>query len=143
MAIDEIKRKNLIRLCGEHHCETPTKLASVLGVTRQHASHLLKNGSIGNDTIKRLCKAWHIDHDEFIKAPEKVQPVPTSQGNDLVLSVIAGRLNDLADRIKAQGNALQGLQDDCLKVKNDIQEIYKRMADAADTKDVRRLKKVG
>lgn len=75
MTIDEIKRKNLIRLCGEHHCETPTKLASVLGVTRQHA--------------------------------------------------------------------LQGLQDDCLKVKNDIQEIYKRMADAADTKDVRRLKKVG
>jgi hypothetical protein len=38
---------------------------------------------------------------------------------------------------------LQGLQDDCLKVKNDIQDIYKRMTDAAESNNVRRLKKVG
>lgn len=59
------------------------------------------------------------------------------------LNIIAGRLDDLSDRIKAQGNALQGLQDDCLKVKNDIQDIYKRMTDAAESNNVRRLKKVG
>jgi hypothetical protein len=74
---------------------------------------------------------------------EKTLPGATSQGNDLVLNIIAGRLDDLSDRIKAQGNALQGLQDDCLKVKNDIQDIYKRMTDAAESNNVRRLKKVG
>lgn len=74
---------------------------------------------------------------------EKTLPGATSQGNDLVLNIIAGRLDDLSDRIKAQGNALQGLQDDCPKVKNDIQDIYKRMTDAAESNNVRRLKKVG
>jgi transcriptional regulator with XRE-family HTH domain len=120
MQLKEIKYRNLLRLCRENKCEEPSKLAVLLGSKIQHAQQLLKGrSSIGNKTIAKLCNAWKISPEEFIRidseSPEKTQPASTSQGNDLILSVIAGRLHDLADRIKAQGNA----------------------------KDVRRLKKVG
>lgn len=77
----------------------------------------------------------------------KKQPVPTSQEIPWSMQTIIDSIRDdikaINSRMDAQGNALQGLQDDCLEVKNEIHEIYKRMYEAADTKDIGRLKKVG
>lgn len=80
---------------------------------------------------------------EDTASDDKTEPKPIKNENDLLLSVIAGRIDDLAKRIDAQGNALQGFQTDCLDVKNDIKDIYRLMTEAAEAKDVRKLRKVG
>lgn len=84
-----------------------------------------------------------IYRDMTLLEKELETPQTAATSLEIALLNITHRLGELADRVKAQGNALQGLQDDCLKVKNDIQDIYKRMTDAAESKDVRKLKSVG
>jgi len=79
MKIEELKLKNLKRLCRKFKAEETTKLASVLGATKQHASQILSGKSaIGSATIEKLCKAWGIQEEEFIlmDAPD----IPGGQG---------------------------------------------------------------
>lgn len=68
MKIEELKHKNLIRLCKKFGADEPTKLALILKSKKQHASQLLLGkSSTGPATIKKLCKAWGIDEFEFIQ----------------------------------------------------------------------------
>jgi transcriptional regulator with XRE-family HTH domain len=101
MQLKEIKYRNLLRLCRENNCEEPSRLAVLLGSKIQHAQQLLKGrSSIGNSTINKLCSAWKISPEEFIRVdqPEKKQPTPTSQEIPWSLQTI---IDSIRDDIKA------------------------------------------
>jgi len=125
---------------------TYTDLAKKMGVKPQQINQI-KSGErgIGNSMLRRFALALKVDEDTLLKQAllpqDKIQPSSMSQ--DIALLNITHRIDDLAKRIDAQGNALQGFQNDCLEVKNDIKDIYRLMTEAAEAKDVRKLKKVG
>lgn len=145
MKIEEIIYRNFMVLSRKHNADTPNKLKVVLKCSKQHASALLNKVSpLGKLTIKKLSAAWGIAPDEFYKEDIKQTPaqeIPWSL--QTIIDSIRDDVKAINSRMDAQGNALQGLQDDCLEVKNEIHEIYKRMYEAAESKDVRKLKKVG
>lgn len=152
MDLADIKYKNLLRLCKENNCDTATRLAVFLGATKQHASAILnKKSPIGKVTIERLSKAWGISTDEFIRVDttraDKTPQNKTSQEIPWELRTIidgmSKRLDEFAERVEAQGKALQGFQSDCLSVKNDITNIYTMMNEAANTGKIKNLRKAG
>lgn len=146
MDIGEIKYRNFLILCRKFNCDTPKRLMNFLDCTKQHASALLNNKSpIGKATINTLAKKWGINPQDFYQ--EELgggqKQTEQQQGNDLTLSILAGRVDDLSKRVDAQGIILQIMGTDSLEIKNDIKEIFKLMNIAADAKDMRKLKKVG
>lgn len=95
---------------------------------------------INVDELKKIATILNLPLNDILDiSPQQTNP----QSNDLALTVLAGRVEDLSQRINAQGAILQTMGVDSLKTQNDIKEILKLMTNAAESRDVRKLKKVG
>jgi len=164
MTIAELKRLNFLRLCQEHGIgeKDGAKLGTILNASKQHGGQLLKGKSgLGEDTIHKLCVAWGIDSNEFIRPLETKQPsTPVSSPEltplTLFRDLIAAQqrtIEQLSKRIDEQNDALRQLRadmtedkklltagaEDLLRLRNVLDEINSRMLDAAQKGDVKYL----
>lgn len=117
----------------------PATLAQRSGVSPVVISRLL-NGS-ANIKIESLQKIWDCLSISLPSQTENTPPASTSQ--EIALLNITHRINELADRIKRQGNALEIARSDASSALQSVNDISQRLNEYADTKDLRRLKKAG
>lgn len=75
--------------------------------------------------------------------PTDKAPPGSSQENELLLNVINSRIDDLSDRVKRQGNALEIAQNDASSALKSVNDLSQRLSDYAMTKDLRKLKRAG
>lgn len=142
MNINEIKHRNLLRLCRKYKCEEPTRLAVILGASKQHASQLLKGKStLGNLTIGKLCKTWKISADEFIKVEdsnnqEKINPSESSQEISWELKTI---IDEIRSDIKLLTIGVQSLESSKKSIRAELKSINDRLNEYAKTGDKKKL----
>jgi transcriptional regulator with XRE-family HTH domain len=148
MDINEIKKQNLIRLSKKYHVEEPAKLARILKTSIQHASQLLLGKSaVGKVTTDKLCRAWKIDPEEFVRVDtqdnDKVSPETTSQENDWKMKHILDGMQKQIDGLQKQVDALlvgiKSLEDSKKQIKTDISSINNRLFEAANSGELKKL----